>query len=150
MTDPATVAKPFLSPRTITSLQGMIRRGFATVATFDQPPTILTLYRLDEGTEGYLAQPERWYVLRYDTQRPGDMDREATASTPTGGTLRAFDPAPDADGAPVAADMRVGDRFALPEPLPLDVAAHTGVLTMVFPTRFGIASARWQIDEGSV
>lgn len=145
MTDPASLATPFLSPRTVRSLQGMIRRGFSTLAVFDDPPTKLTLYRLNETTDLQEALPERWYVLRYDTQRPGETLREVTATTPSTGTIRCFDTLDD------PADLRLGDRFALDEAnIAADVQPHVGVVTSVYPTRFGIVRGRFQIDEGAV
>jgi hypothetical protein len=102
MVDPSVVAEPFLSTKSARNLQEMIRRGFATVARLDEPPIIMQLFRLDEGTEAYAALPERQYVVRYDTQRPGDADREVTATTPSGGTIRTFDPGPALSRLPLA------------------------------------------------
>jgi hypothetical protein len=130
------VARSFLRPRTVTRLQGMIRRGLTTVGNLQEPPVVLDLYRLNESTNVYEDVGQREFYLRYGVAGISGIS-EVTAGALSSGTMRCFDTLTE------PANVQVGDHFSLPD-------GHAGVVTEVPPTRFQILTAVWVMDEGSV
>jgi len=131
-----TVARSFLRPRTVTRLQGMIRRGLTTVGNLQEPPVVLELFRLNEATNAYEGIGSREFYFRYGVAGISGMS-EITAGALSSGQLRCFDTLTE------PANVDVGDRFTLPD-------GHAGVISEVPPTRFQMLTALWVMDEGSI
>lgn len=128
--------RPFLSSRTAAQLQGIARRGFATVLAVEEPARIeLAIHRqLDDGT--YPPVIVDRFSVKLDERQTVLVTEEAAQSSEITGRVRRF--------VPPLGETRLqpGDRFTLPE-------LGGAVIRAVLPDRFGVETAVWVLEGGA-